>query len=426
MNAMQPEIQWFIAREGKQHGPISDVEMKKLVELGHLRQTDLVWRHGFPDWRPSTVVFPMQAPMPPAPQPASELHQPQHVEPVASEAHAATSQSRVDTAPHGDWQPTAAQFGTKQPDRHQQHAFDLAPAPRTAARRLIIPVLLLGFLGAAAIAAYEYKDELFALTQTKTGSTGATSEPMNAGTAASETPVAPPVAADTSKMEALPGLEGPSLVLDEQLRSLRHWSIIRREFPDWYVERVNEAAKLTTENAKENEIGRHLAGEIVKLRRQSMNQALAAPIGNLKAMAKAFLDNLVALEKIGPQVCYAFIARGENTPMVADMLHAPDLGGPVKEQVAAIFEAVGAGRKQPVKHVAADKTDYDLLANQLSKSGWSRAQLQLFANPSALASSTPDKVCSMVQDWFRAHLALEDSQVQERLLFETLKPVVGG
>jgi hypothetical protein len=32
----------------------------------------------------------------------------------------------------------------------------------------------------------------------------------------------------------------------------------------------------------------------------------------------------------------------------------------------------------------------------------------------------------MVQDWFAAHLAVSDQGIQERLLVETLKPVVSG
>jgi hypothetical protein len=32
----------------------------------------------------------------------------------------------------------------------------------------------------------------------------------------------------------------------------------------------------------------------------------------------------------------------------------------------------------------------------------------------------------MVQEWFIAHLSVQDSAVRERLLYETLKPVVSG
>lgn len=58
-------IEWYIAREGAQHGPLSDIEMRKFVELGHLRPNDLVWRAGFPDWQKGAQVFPeLAAPTP--------------------------------------------------------------------------------------------------------------------------------------------------------------------------------------------------------------------------------------------------------------------------------------------------------------------------------------------------------------------------
>ena len=53
---------WYLARDGEQYGPISEAEMAKLVELGHLQPNDLLWRDGFPDWRPALVVFPPHAP----------------------------------------------------------------------------------------------------------------------------------------------------------------------------------------------------------------------------------------------------------------------------------------------------------------------------------------------------------------------------
>lgn len=50
-------ITWYIARDGQQFGPLSDAEMKKFNELGHLESNDLVWRKGFSDWRPAGDVF---------------------------------------------------------------------------------------------------------------------------------------------------------------------------------------------------------------------------------------------------------------------------------------------------------------------------------------------------------------------------------
>ena len=55
--APQEPIQWYLARDGQQYGPLTDVEMQKFNELGHLKSTDLVWRKGFADWRPAGAVF---------------------------------------------------------------------------------------------------------------------------------------------------------------------------------------------------------------------------------------------------------------------------------------------------------------------------------------------------------------------------------
>src|SRR3989337_3698634 len=57
MNAPTNEAQWYIARDGKQHGPLTDVEMKTFVGHNYLRPTDLIWKPGMPDWQPAPQVF---------------------------------------------------------------------------------------------------------------------------------------------------------------------------------------------------------------------------------------------------------------------------------------------------------------------------------------------------------------------------------
>src|SRR5215510_7455054 len=60
MPAPSSQHQWYLARDGQQYGPLTDPELAKFVELGHLQATDLLWREGFPDWRPALAVFPPQ------------------------------------------------------------------------------------------------------------------------------------------------------------------------------------------------------------------------------------------------------------------------------------------------------------------------------------------------------------------------------
>jgi hypothetical protein len=59
LEGMRPEepIEWYMARDGQQYGRLSDAEMKKFHELGHLQASDRLWRKGFADWRPAGEVF---------------------------------------------------------------------------------------------------------------------------------------------------------------------------------------------------------------------------------------------------------------------------------------------------------------------------------------------------------------------------------
>ena len=74
MSENEQPIEWYLARDGKQHGPVTDAEIRKIVELGHLRPTDLVWRHGMAEWTSGAIAFPPAAPVAaaaPAPQSAA-------------------------------------------------------------------------------------------------------------------------------------------------------------------------------------------------------------------------------------------------------------------------------------------------------------------------------------------------------------------
>ncbi len=108
------------------------------------------------------------------------------------------------------------------------------------------------------------------------------------------------------------------------------------------------------------------------------------------------------------------------------MMENPETATALNAQAGAIFDAISEGTKNPVKHDAAVKSDYDMLIKELAKLGWKEEDLQVFSNPKLLAKREPEQVCKMVQEWFVAHLAVPDKAVRDRLLYETLKPVVSG
>lgn len=47
---------WYYAKDGNQIGPVPSDELKSLLRDGTIGPDDLLWREGFPDWRPARQV----------------------------------------------------------------------------------------------------------------------------------------------------------------------------------------------------------------------------------------------------------------------------------------------------------------------------------------------------------------------------------
>lgn len=399
MTGQQADIQWYIARDGKQHGPLSDVEMRTFVAQGHLKPTDLIWRPGFADWRPAPAVFPFQQPAPPAAPQRPTTQQ--------------TGRPEQQRGPAPMAQPSF------EPDRIRvaQGADD---SSKPGVRRALVALLVLGMLGGGGWYAWN---------------SGALNSLQNRLTAAKEGEQVPTVSAPADGSSAPPAaatnvsqadVDAGAHQLDGKFEKLAAWSVVKREFPDWYNEQLREAATLSAQSQPEAAVNKHLAEALVALRRQHAAEALAASTPRLKDVASAFLNNLKSLASKNVGACYGFISQGETSPAVLEMLQSPEQGAAVQAQIAAIFEAIADGRKSPSAHDKAVKEDYDVLVQELTKLGWKEQDLQVFSNPQLLAHEPPERVCQMVQDWFSAHLAVADQGTQERLLVETLKPVVSG
>ena len=452
---------WYIARDGKQTGPISDVEINAIAGHGYFREKDLVWRPGLPDWQLALNVFPPQVPPspvpvaqpvtaktgPPAPEPAKSLPpvddaptvappaapepRPLLVRPMPQEPKTATrpppASSPRTLDPVLRSQPRREMLATREPTVVETTARQSTPRSRhteTPAsessttrpgqpprRRNRSAVAVIGGCIAVVTAGLwmtAYPDFLAGLPPLGALKHSAATASDPASSAAD--PSSPQMAA-----------------FEHRLQQTAHWPVIKREFPDWYGDRLREVAELQREKKSDDDIAKVLVDGIVALRRQNATQALAASAPKLKALASAFLENLKQLKAQSTTTCYNFISRGETTPGVIDLLQVGDGTPPsLQLQVAAIFDAIGEGRKSPVTHERPQKADYDVLMDQLSKLGWSQTDVATFADPDKLARTEPAKVCQMVQDWFVAHIAIPDAAVQERLLSETLRPVVSG
>lgn len=396
MSAPASSTQWYLAREGQQFGPISEAELAKFIELGHLQPNDLLWREGFPDWRPAMVVFPprTQPPQRSAPAPRTTGSSPGR-QPSSSdrlEVHPGDNASRTHTSRRGESTETEPRRGR--------------------GTRAAMLLLVVAALGAATWFAYPYRDRL----KDVMGAIPSLATSDAFAIADRKSLEVPPLAGFTDTPE----------VTDAKLQATALWRVLKREFPDWYTQRLDESATLARASKDEAAIGQQMARKLVELRRQQVANALSATLPRLKSVATAFYDNLVQLRRSSTDACYGFISQGEANPTIVTMLQGSEHTAHLQAQLTSVFEAVAEGRKQPRVYPQPRQTDYDKLAADLAKRGWTPADMKLFSDERALAKAAPDKVCQMVHDWFAAQLSLSDPEAQMRLLVESLRPVVAG
>ena len=430
MSEQAIETQWYIAREGKQHGPLTDIEMRTFVAHSYLRPSDLIWRPGMAEWLPAPQVFP------------------------------AVFQNTAPSTPVAPLAPVAPAAAASQPVSHTSDFdaadADTAPPRRGIAGRLATAAAVICVIGGGAFALATYREPLM---QFMNGTAGNPPPTVTAEAPAVATPPLPPAdpppvtdappAAAAGTPEAAPAAPAPETQtaaltppepaappagppsiegsqIDARLQKIPVWTMIKKDYPDWYVGHIAAAEKMVTDKRPESDIATHLAQGLVTLRRQNSEKALAASPDKLRRVASAFLDNLKALQKESVSACYGYISKGETSPAIVQLMQAPESATAFNANVSAIFEAIEDGGKTPAKHGAAVKADYDILIKELGKIGWKEDDLQTFSNPKLLSKRPPEQVCKMVLDWFSAHLAVKDKSVQDRLLYETLKPVVSG
>lgn len=64
--------EWHYAHDGKQLGPVSSEELRRLAASGQLQPTDLIWKNGMANWAPASRLkglFPQATSTKPGPPP---------------------------------------------------------------------------------------------------------------------------------------------------------------------------------------------------------------------------------------------------------------------------------------------------------------------------------------------------------------------
>jgi hypothetical protein len=457
MSPNAPTIEWYIARDGVQHGPISDAEMRKFVELGHLRATDLVWCARFTEWMTGQQAFPdrfqPRSPVAPAavvtvPSQAgaasagarptgrtgaddaawAEAMKPIAQEPAADPAVKAGAGATLAVQPYTratgpDVSPSAAE---PSPSLDHTYAFDKAhqapdegDADRAEPRRkrgwlglVTASFAVLLIMGGAGWFAWQNRANL--------------SSPAAIGGMIG-TAITPAPSSDFLRSPPYSGDGDTPAEIDASLQKAAVWRFLKKEFADWYQEITTEVARMRAQKQDERNITQYLVNVIVTLRRRNALAALQSSPEHLRAMAGAFVTNLKQLGSRDGATCYAFITHGEASPFMIELSRTPAFAETLQKQMIAVFSAVVDARAGRKIHPNTRRTDYDALTEDLTKQrGWTQQDLATFSDPQKLSTTLPDKVCTLVQDWFVTQLALKDPELQTRLLAESLKPLVGG
>lgn len=555
MSGPAQHIEWYLAREGQQYGPVSDTELEKILELGHLREQDLVWRAGFSEWRPARDVFPhifgpaaKVAPPPAdraAPPGAGPGQQPQrgatgqpgpgaqggmagrgqpghgpgmtqrpgtettggsqygqkphgHSGQLGSQpggsaggrtgpgqdgsqfaphdrrrvienagVEAQLEQARMRERPSPDqvrWgdeavHPSAAMAadavrrgpnsprGVRRPEGYGADIDDMSELPprrRSSVARVLWSLVLACVIGGASALgwmAYTNSGAAERLLAQFTGQIGASEKPevveapkRPARVAANATqPVKPEPTPEREPANASPPpaaavVQPTQPQRDPAPRLLKTplWATFKAGFPHWAKKLDDKVGAMKAAGASEEEVSTVVMRAMVKLRRSNATAALSAPPENLKTVAAAFVANLKFLRKNSIEACYGFIAEGDLNKQVLPLMLDPKRAGPLHHQPIAVLRAINAGRSSKIAYASPKKEDFEALSNQLTKRGWSRADLQLFSDPAALSKAPHDQVCRLVTEWFETQLSLPDDDRKMRLLTASLSPVVAG
>jgi hypothetical protein len=193
------------------------------------------------------------------------------------------------------------------------------------------------------------------------------------------------------------------------LQSTALWKVIKREFPDWYKERIAEAMQLTQEGKDDAVIGQLMGRKLAELRRQHAASGVAASEERLKTVATAYLDTV---KRCG--------GRGAPPPLIVALLQqGSEHTAHLQTQLTTVFEAIADGRQTPRVHIRPTAEQQALFMSELTKRGWTADDSRLLGSD----QTSPEKACQLVYDFFAAQLAIADPEAQTRLLTNLLRPI---
>ncbi|MEO1693966.1 MAG: DUF4339 domain-containing protein [Pseudomonadota bacterium] len=340
-------------------------------------------------------------------------------------------------APHPAARPHDAGYGetrarTPAPETHGRHvAIDDDPYDTSDERgggwiKAAAAIVVLGLVGAGGWFAYEQREQILAAVMDGGSETG--SPPVvRAGDTSGRAPTQPVGQGATGRAQPQQtAAAAQPAARDIALMKTGLWQTIEKSFPGWATARRAEVAEFQAAGRSTAFVERHLVSQMAEMRRENATAALSSSPTALKSVASAFLTNLRTLSSRSVDTCYAFISSGETSPKILPLMSDPQASEALRKQMRVVVDAIVDGRANPKTYLPPRQSDFSVISGELTKMGWTSADMRLFGDPQALAKAPAAKVCQLVTDWFTAQLLVPDPQIQSRLLVQSLRPVVAG
>ncbi|MEN2495153.1 MAG: hypothetical protein TECD_01071 [Hyphomicrobiaceae bacterium hypho_1] len=379
MSNKNANVEWFLARNGQQYGPLSNTELDKFIELGHLRPSDLVWRAGFEEWLTADQIFPV-----------GQLK----------------TDTFVSTNPESNipFHNSECESGNK-----SYTIITLASA-----------ILTITMLGGWLVYSNRVTLERVILDTAKTSYMQLHSI-FNTTFIKINDAIAVKISQSHIPTQNISHVE-PKLAL----LSTKFWNDIRNQDEVWARRQEKSLAKLRTNSKSEAERLKFAVKALVNWRRQNADKILTANPNHLRQLAKTFTNSLKYLANQNIKACYGFISQGELSPSVLKLYNNKTHLAVLGEQVEAIVAAAKNKNLTLELYPEPNEDDFKTMTRLLNGRGWTQEDIDLFSNPAALSSAPEAKVCKLVTEWFEVQLNLSSSSSQIRLLAASLRPVIRG
>jgi hypothetical protein len=396
---------FFVARAGQRHGPITEDEFRKLIELGHLKADDLIWSEGAADWIPAASFLDRGTTSAAAPPGPSVAQRAQRASPKADEQTPARSWINARTVFWG-LIIIVVIIGV------------VAAEPGSMPYRLAgaINGAIFGGIAGALGALLQYLIE-------KKLTVGPVSIAVVFGFIVGQAAESSInfVGGEFYDQKVRPALTQE--LFGQKMDSMPIYQALKRADPEAYSGLRSELAKRAANGASAKDIGKHAETYTASYRRKNAGAALAASPKALAALMQTLVDILDYLHARDESLCGEYVLQAFASERIRLLAREADFEALIQRQATTVFDAIAEGLRHTRTYEPLTDADIQLVIQGLQRRGWSDQMRGALADPGQLRMLPLGRVCRMQRELL-ATLASLPEPTRTRWFREFLEPIL--